>query len=70
MGDWYDFDIRIINGKEVSGFCYCNESTGWQEVFIPMTKEQIAYANQYVKECQILNEKKDKTIKNWLQEKS
>ena len=40
MGDYYDFDIRLIDGEEVSGFCYSNANTGWSEVFVQFDEGQ------------------------------
>lgn len=47
MGDYYDFETKIIGGKEVSGFVYKNESTGWNEIFVQMTDEQCEIANNF-----------------------
>lgn len=66
MGDWYDFDVRLIDGKEISGFCYQNADTGWQEVFVEMTSQQCNEASQIQKEYEELRKKQYKIIKGWI----
>lgn len=66
MGEWYDFEIRIIDGREVSGFAYSNERTGWNEVFVEMTSEQKSYATNYHYKCVALQDEMKSTVKNWI----
>jgi len=65
MGDRYDFEIRVIDGIEVSGFTYqCNESK-WQEVFVEMSQEQIDFANSIQIELEEINNKIDVEVRTW-----
>ena len=66
MGDFYDFDIRIIDGKEVSGFCYQNESTGWKEVFTEFTESQKRWAGEWVVKSNEIADEQAKAIKSWI----
>lgn len=66
MGDWYDFEIKIIDGVEVSGFCYQNADTGWQEVFVEMTAEQCEKANQIQQEYDAIRQKQRNLIQSWI----
>lgn len=69
MGEWYDFEIRVVDGREVSGFVYSNERAGWGEVFVEMTDEQKAYANDYHKRSVELSGEMKNTVKSWTEEK-
>ena len=66
MGDWYDFDIRVVDGKEVSGFCYSNNKTGYQEIFVEFTKKQKKLANKWLDKSDKLMDKKGDMIRAWL----
>lgn len=66
MGEWYDFEIRVIDGREVSGFVYSNERTGWSEVFVEMTDDQKAYANDYHRRSVELNNEMQSAVKSWV----
>lgn len=68
MGEWYDFEIRVIDGREVSGFVYSNERTGWGEVFVEMTDDQKAYANDYQRRSVELNSEMQSAVKSWVEE--
>ena len=46
MGELYEFDCRMIDGRVVHGFVYSNESTGWNEVFVEFDEEQKAEAEK------------------------
>lgn len=65
MGDRYDFEIRIIDGVEVSGFTYqCNESK-WQEVFVEMSKEQIEFANSMQIKLEEIDNQISSEVRAW-----
>lgn len=66
MGDWYEFEIRVIDGKEVSGFCYQNEATGWQEVFVEFTESQKRWAEEWTHNVNEMMEAQKEAIKSWL----
>ena len=66
MGDWYGFEIRVIDGREVSGFSYQNENTGWNEVFVEMTDDQKAYANEWELRVAKLTKEMESEIKGWI----
>jgi len=66
MGDYYEFDIRMIDGKEVSGFCYQSEATGWNEIFVQFTDEQAEQANKHEVKVQALNLLRELLIKSWI----
>lgn len=67
MGEWYDFEIRIIDGREVHGFEYSNPATGWNPVFVEMTEEQFNDANEWSNKVRSLREEKDSMIKSWIE---
>ena len=66
MGEWYDFEIRVIDGREVSGFVYSNERTEWNEVFVEMTDEQKSYANDHHARSVALHDEMKSTVKSWI----
>ena len=66
MGDWYGFEIQVIDGKEVSGFSYQNEATGWKEVFVEFTESQKQWANEWASNMNDLNEMQSEAIKSWI----
>lgn len=66
MGDWYEFEIKIIDGVQVSGFCYQNKETEYQEVFIPFTQSQKQWANEWQHNLNELMEEQKAAIKHWL----
>ena len=66
MGDYYDFEIKVIDGVEVSGFCYSNKNTGWNEVFVEMTEQQCAVANQIQEKYEAVRQEQQDIIKAWL----
>lgn len=66
MGDWYDFEIKIIDGKEISGFEYSNPDTGWNPVFVEMTEEQCEAANKWSDKVNALYDEKNALIKSWI----
>lgn len=68
MGEWYDFEIRVIDGRDVYGFVYSNERTGWGEVFVEMTDDQKAYANDYQRRSVELNSEMQIAVKSWVEE--
>lgn len=69
MGEWYDFEIRVIDGREVSGFVYSNENTGWSEIFVEMTDDQKTYANDHHRRSVELNDEMKNTVKSWIEAK-
>ena len=66
MGDWYDFEIRDIDGKEVAGFSYQNKATGWKEVFIEMSPNQLLMAQDHMNKTRDLERSKNTLIKSFL----
>lgn len=66
MGDWYEFEIRVINGVEVSGFCYQNKDTCYQEVFVEFTESQKQWANEWQRKMNELMANQNAEIKSWI----
>ena len=66
MGEWYEFEIKIVDGREVFGFCYQNENTGWKEIFVEMTADQREVANQLLDEYEAIRQRQRKIIRGWI----
>lgn len=66
MGEWYDFEIRFIDGREVSGFSYADEDTGWNDIFVEMTEDQCNLANKWQQRATELHDIKMDMIKGWI----
>ena len=58
MNEYYDFEFRVIDEKLVHGFCYKNAESNGFYIFVQMTSEQSAIANEL----------KANIIKSWLPE--
>lgn len=65
MGEVYCFDVRIIDGREVFGFCYQSEDTGYNEIFVEMTEEQESLAIEWVGKLDKLHQEQADLIKSW-----
>jgi len=57
MGELYEFDCRMIDGRAVYGVVYSNESTGWNEVFVGFDEEQRAEAEKLWAEMDAVKDK-------------
>ena len=66
MGDWYDFEVRDVDGEEVAGFSYQSKSTEWQEVFVELSPNQLLMAQEYMNKIKVLERSKDILIKSFL----
>ena len=66
MGDYYDFEIREIDGKDCIGFCYQNKSTNYEEVFVELSDSQCRMAIKWQKQHNEIWKAKDEMIKSFL----
>lgn len=66
MGDYYEFEIKIIDGLECEGFIYQNENTGWNEIFVQFTGEQEDQANNMMEKFDSLRLQQTALIKSWI----
>tara|TARA_R110002020_G_scaffold247219_2_gene461149 strand:+ start:263 stop:469 length:207 start_codon:yes stop_codon:yes gene_type:complete len=66
MGDYYDFEIREIDGKDRTGFCYQNKSTNYKEVFVELSDAQCRMAIRWHKKQDDILKEKDEMIKAFL----
>tara|TARA_R110002020_G_scaffold472219_1_gene699988 strand:+ start:493 stop:699 length:207 start_codon:yes stop_codon:yes gene_type:complete len=66
MGDYYDFEIREIDGKEVAGFVYQNCSTGFKGVFVDLSFNQMELAVAWHNKERDLMQEKQRLIKGFL----
>lgn len=66
MGDYYDFEIREIDGKDVAGFCYQNKSTNYKEVFVELSFNQMELAVSWHDKERDLMQEKQRLIKGFL----
>lgn len=66
MGEYYYFDFQEVDGEVKAGFCYKNEATGWNEIFVEFTQEQLDYANHWQQRSNDLDEERKEVIKSWL----
>ncbi len=66
MGDWYEFEIQVIDGKEVPVFCYSNKNSRYTEVIVQLSEHQITLAREWQKKMNALREDKDNLIKGFL----
>ena len=66
MGDYYDFEIQVINGVEKMGFCYQNKDTNYREVFVELSKSQAEIAVKWHKKQDDISKEKDDMIKSFL----
>ena len=69
MGDYYEFDCKIIDGKEVYGFVFSNSSTGWNEIFVEFTEEQAEQANEWQDKVHQLDLEREEMIASWIADK-
>lgn len=63
MGDIYEFDCRMIDGKIVYGFTYRNENTGWNDVFVEFDDDQKAEADKLSAEMDAVRERQSDFLK-------
>jgi hypothetical protein len=66
MGDYYDFEIQIIDGKDTMVFCYQNKGTGYEEVIVQMSEQQCNLAIGWHKKHSDIIKEKDVLIKSFL----
>lgn len=66
MGEYYYFDFQEVDGEIKAGFCYKNESTGWNEIFVEFTQEQLNYANDWQQRSNELDDERVEVIKSWI----
>lgn len=64
MGEYYDFETRLIDDRLVNGFCYCCESTGWNEIFVEFDGDQYERARKINEEVDLAIKKKESFIKS------
>ena len=67
MGDYYAFDCRIIDGKEVYGFYMQTEATGYNGVFVQFTDEQKKQADEWNAKMEALMQEQESLIKGWIE---
>tara|TARA_R110002020_G_C15924017_1_gene743153 strand:- start:72 stop:278 length:207 start_codon:yes stop_codon:yes gene_type:complete len=66
MGDYYDFEIREIDGKEVAGFVYQNLQTEFKEVFVELSFNQMELAVNWHNRERDLMKEKQRLVKGFL----
>lgn len=66
MGDYYDFEIQVIDGRERPVFCYQNKGTKYQEVIVELSSAQYELAREWHKKHDELIKEKDLLIKGFL----
>lgn len=66
MGDYYDFEVQVIDGKEVPVFCYQNKDTGYNEVVVQLSKAQYEMAKEWHRKHDAILKEKDLMIKGFL----
>lgn len=66
MGDYYDFEIQIIDGKETPVFCYQNKNTNYNEVIVQLSESQYEIAKEWHKKHDEILKEKDLIIKGFL----
>ena len=66
MGDYYDIEIRLIDGKEKQVFVYSNKNTNYNEVVVEMSESQYEMASEWQKKLDKLIIEKDLMIKSFL----
>lgn len=66
MGDYYDFEIRDIDGKEVAGFVYQNSQSNYKEIFIELSFNQMELAVAWHNKEKDLMRQKERLIKGFL----
>ena len=66
MGDYYDFEIREIDGKKSNWLCYQNKSTGYKEIFVELSDAQCRMAIRWHKKQDDILKEKDEMIKAFL----
>lgn len=66
MGDWYDFEIRLIDGIEKRVFCYSNKNTNYSEVVVELSESQLLLARDWHKKIEELELEKNNLIKSFL----
>jgi hypothetical protein len=63
MGEFYEFDARIIDGNIVYGFVYRNKNTGWNDVFVEFDESQKTEADKLTAEMDLVREKQSEFLK-------
>jgi len=66
MGEWYEFEIQLIDGVEKPVFCYANSNTGFNEVIVELSKSQVEVAREWQKRHNALLDEKNNIIKGFL----
>ena len=66
MGDYYEFGFQEVNGYVKAGFIYKNNKTGWNEVFVEFTSEQLDLANELQDKSNAIDVERNEMIKGWI----
>ena len=66
MGDYYEFNIQIIDGKDTPVFCYQNKNTNYEEVIVQLSSAQYEIASDWEKKHTNLLKERDVLIKSFL----
>ena len=66
MGDYYEFGFQEVNGYVKAGFIYKNNQTGWDEVFVEFTSEQLDLANEWQDKSNAIDSERNEMIKGWI----
>jgi len=66
MGDYYDFGFQEVDGYIKAGFIYQNKQTGWKEVFVEFTSEQIDLVNEWQDKSNAIDSERNEMIKSWI----
>lgn len=66
MGDYYDFEIQVIDGKEVPVFVYKNKNTNYEEIVVQLSDSQYELAKKWHKRMDQLSKEKNELIKGFL----
>lgn len=66
MGDYYDFGFKEVDGYVKAGFIYKNKQTGWNEIFVEFTSDQIDLANEWQDKSNAIDIERNEMIKGWI----
>lgn len=66
MGDYYEFEIQVVDNVERFGFCYQNKNTNYNEIFVELTESQRKMAINWQRKHNDLIKEKDEMIKAFL----
>lgn len=68
MGDSYDFNFIENNGEWVIAFTYRNSDTGYNDISVQMTEEQIEQYREWQAKQEELEEQRVALIKSWIKD--